>query len=208
MKKSELRKVILEEMKGYSKYAQGGETKGGTTDDFRNILTAIAKQGQVEDEPQDEPEIKEDAVNPTLEDFLTKWLIPILERGVGRDLIKPGFKDMIVREINDRLADSQETGETLDEGKSNKTMSKSQVISYVSKLDPSVKVFLPRINAGGFDKQVSQSHSPEAAAKALKATKNTGTFELWQDTDKAKKFSLKISPEETKSHEKSVTNKD
>lgn len=61
MKKSELRKVILEEMKGYSKYAQGGETKGGTTDDFRNILTAIAKQGQVEDEPQEEPEISEDA---------------------------------------------------------------------------------------------------------------------------------------------------
>ena len=30
-------------MKGYSKYVQGGETKGGTTNDFRNILTAIAK---------------------------------------------------------------------------------------------------------------------------------------------------------------------
>ena len=30
--------------RGYSKYAQGGTTKGGTTDDFRNILTAIAKE--------------------------------------------------------------------------------------------------------------------------------------------------------------------
>ena len=54
MKRSELREIVLEAMKGYSKYAQGGETKGGTTDDFRNILTAIAKQGRVEDEPQDE----------------------------------------------------------------------------------------------------------------------------------------------------------
>ena len=43
MKKSELKKLVLEALKGYSKYAPGGETEGGTTDDFRNILTAIAK---------------------------------------------------------------------------------------------------------------------------------------------------------------------
>ena len=43
MKKSQLRQLVLEAMKGYSKYAPGGETKGGTTDDFRNILTKIAK---------------------------------------------------------------------------------------------------------------------------------------------------------------------
>lgn len=43
MKKSELKRIIQEELKGYSKYAPGGETKGGTTDDFRNILTIIAK---------------------------------------------------------------------------------------------------------------------------------------------------------------------
>jgi len=43
MKKSQLRQLVLEAMKGYSKYAPGGETKGGTTDDFRNILTTIAK---------------------------------------------------------------------------------------------------------------------------------------------------------------------
>lgn len=43
MKRSQLRQLVLEAMKGYSKYAPGGETKGGTTDDFRNILTKIAK---------------------------------------------------------------------------------------------------------------------------------------------------------------------
>jgi len=43
MKKSQLRQLVLEAIKGYSKYAPGGETKGGTTDDFRNILTTIAK---------------------------------------------------------------------------------------------------------------------------------------------------------------------
>jgi hypothetical protein len=41
MKKSQLREIVLEAMKGYS--PQIGQTAGGTTDDFRNILTAIAK---------------------------------------------------------------------------------------------------------------------------------------------------------------------
>ena len=50
MKKSELKRIIQEELKGYSKYAPGGETKGGTTDDFRNILTTIAKSVPKEDE--------------------------------------------------------------------------------------------------------------------------------------------------------------
>ena len=48
MKKSQLRQLVKEAM-GYSKYAPGGTTKGGTTDDFRNILTTIAK-GRPEEE--------------------------------------------------------------------------------------------------------------------------------------------------------------
>ncbi len=43
MKKSQLRQLVLEAIQGYSKYAPGGVTKGGTTDDFRTILTRIAK---------------------------------------------------------------------------------------------------------------------------------------------------------------------
>lgn len=53
MKRSELREIVLEAMKGYSKYTPGGETKGGTTDDFRNILTAIAK-GRPEEDSEEE----------------------------------------------------------------------------------------------------------------------------------------------------------
>lgn len=48
MKKSQLKEIILEELKGYSKYVPGGVTKGGTTGDFHQILTAIAKSGQEE----------------------------------------------------------------------------------------------------------------------------------------------------------------
>lgn len=44
MKKSQLVQLIREELRGYSKYAQDGTTKGGTTDDFMKILTTIAKQ--------------------------------------------------------------------------------------------------------------------------------------------------------------------
>jgi len=61
MKKSELKRIIQEELKGYSKYAPGGETKGGTTDDFRNILTTIAKSVPKED--SEEESISEEATN-------------------------------------------------------------------------------------------------------------------------------------------------
>ena len=42
MKKSQLRQLVLETIKGYSKYYPGGETKGGTSDEFGTILRNIA----------------------------------------------------------------------------------------------------------------------------------------------------------------------
>ena len=42
MKKSELKKIIQEELKGYSKYYPGGQTKGGTSDEFGTILRNVA----------------------------------------------------------------------------------------------------------------------------------------------------------------------
>lgn len=50
MKKSQLVQLIKEELKGYSKYVPGSTTKGGTTDDFMKILTAIAKERPEEEE--------------------------------------------------------------------------------------------------------------------------------------------------------------
>jgi hypothetical protein len=52
MKKSQLREIILEELKGYTKNPRTGEietTQGGTSADFRNILTRLAK-GDSEEE--------------------------------------------------------------------------------------------------------------------------------------------------------------
>lgn len=62
MKKSQLRQLVLEAMKGYSKYAPGGETEGGTTADFRNILTKIAKG-------EDKEPIKEEDSNLSASDI-------------------------------------------------------------------------------------------------------------------------------------------
>ena len=62
MKKSELKQLVQEALKGYSKYATGGETKGGTTDDFRNILTTIAKSVPKEDDSKKES-ISENSIN-------------------------------------------------------------------------------------------------------------------------------------------------
>jgi hypothetical protein len=42
MKRSQLREIVLEAMKGYSKYAPGGTTNGGTTADFGTILKNVA----------------------------------------------------------------------------------------------------------------------------------------------------------------------
>ena len=62
MKKSELKELVREALKGYSKYVPGGETEGGTTDDFRNILTTIAKSVPKEEDSEEET-ISENSIN-------------------------------------------------------------------------------------------------------------------------------------------------
>ena len=66
MKKSELKELVKEALKGYSKYVPGGETEGGTTDDFRNILTTIAKSVPKEDGS------KKESISENLIDFNEK----------------------------------------------------------------------------------------------------------------------------------------
>ena len=99
MKRSELREIVLEAMKGYSKYAPGGETKGGTTDDFRNILTAIAK-GRPEEEDSEEEKARRghailDKANPENVARINRGEKPIYE-GEG----KLYSKDEVVQYIN------------------------------------------------------------------------------------------------------------
>ena len=89
MKRSQLREIVLEAMKGYSKYAPGGETKGGTTDDFRNILTAIAK-GRPEEEDSEEERAKRghdilDKADPENVARITRGEKPIYKEGAEQD---------------------------------------------------------------------------------------------------------------------------
>ena len=81
MKRSELREIVLEAMKGYSKYTPGRETKGGTTDDFRNILTAIAKGRPEEGDPVRGNKIL-DKANPENVARITRGEKPIYEGDV------------------------------------------------------------------------------------------------------------------------------
>ena len=82
MKKSQLRQIVKEAM-GYSKYAPGGTTRGGTTDDFRTILTAIAKQRPEEQDSEEERAIRGNAIldkaNPENVARITRGEKPIYE---------------------------------------------------------------------------------------------------------------------------------
>jgi len=105
MKKSELKRIIQEEMKGYSKYAPNRETKGGTTDDFRNILTTIAKSVPKED--SEEKTVSENSTNFNEEEIKAQF--PDLSLSYGskgenmhqirsirrRDLTKEEFEGII-----------------------------------------------------------------------------------------------------------------
>ena len=83
MKRSQLVQIIKEEIRGYSKYAPGGVTKGGTSKEFMDILTTIAKERPEEDEKyQGDPERGNkilDKANPQNVARITKGDKPIYE---------------------------------------------------------------------------------------------------------------------------------
>jgi hypothetical protein len=84
MKRSELKQIVLEAMKGYSKYAQGGTTQGGTTDDFRNILTAIAKGRPEQGDPDNGNKIL-DKADPDNVARITRGEKPVYKEGAEQD---------------------------------------------------------------------------------------------------------------------------
>lgn len=79
MKKSQLVELIKEELQGYSKYL--GKTKGGTSDEFMQILTKIAK-GVDREEYEGDPERGHailDKANPDNVARITRGEKPIYE---------------------------------------------------------------------------------------------------------------------------------
>lgn len=79
MKRSQLVELIREELQGYSKYI--GKTKGGTPDEFMQILTKIAK-GTDEEEYEGDAEKGHailDKANPDNVDRITRGEDPIYE---------------------------------------------------------------------------------------------------------------------------------
>jgi hypothetical protein len=77
MKKSELRELIREAIGGYSKYL--GKTKGGTSDEFMQILTKIAKgEDKYEGDPEKGNKIL-DKANPDNVDRISRGEDPVYE---------------------------------------------------------------------------------------------------------------------------------
>jgi len=77
MKKSQLVKIIQEEMRGYS--SQIGKTKGGTPDEFMQILTKIAKgEDRYEGDPEKGHKIL-DKANPDNVARITRGEKPVYE---------------------------------------------------------------------------------------------------------------------------------
>lgn len=181
MKKSQLVQIIKEELRGYSKYAPGGVTKGGTSDDFMQILTTIAK----EPAPYELPDFSGD-----------------LERGRKAASVRRGNK--ILDKANPENVQRILNGEKpVYEGKG-MTYAKEDLIWYLDRLDPNTEVTIPRIFPGGFSTHEGWRTTAEKAIDALSQTDLDGKFELWQDNPTSKKFSIVQSDEEKQRMEKLV----
>ena len=180
MKKSQLRQIVKEAM-GYSKYAPGGTTKGGTTDDFRTILTAIAK----EPAPYELPDLSGD-----------------LEKGRQDASVKRGNK--ILDKANPENVARITRGEEPIYEEKGRQYAKEDLLWYLDRLDPDTQVTIPRIYPGGFSKTEGLRTTAAKAIDALNQTDLDGKFELYQDNPTYKSFSLVQSDEEKQRMEKLV----
>lgn len=100
MKKSQLRELIREELQGYSKYL--GKTKGGTPDEFMQILTKMAKgEDRYEGDPERGNAIL-DKANQDNVDRITRGEEPIYEVEKTTNVYSkhPYIKDMLNALIN------------------------------------------------------------------------------------------------------------
>lgn len=91
MKRSQLAEIIREELQGYSKYI--GKTKGGTPEEFMQILTAIAK-GTDSDEYEGDAERGNailDKANPDNVDRITRGEDPIYEEASNIESVEISY---------------------------------------------------------------------------------------------------------------------
>lgn len=91
MKRSQLAEIIREELQGYSKYI--GKTKGGTPEEFMQILTAIAK-GTDSDEYEGDAERGNailDKANPDNVDRIIRGEDPIYEEASNIESVEISY---------------------------------------------------------------------------------------------------------------------
>lgn len=124
-------KIELDEEVGYSKYAPGGTTQGGTTKDFMNILTKIAKgkADKYQGDPQKGHKIL-DKANPENVARILKGEKPIYEQGLQQVDKKQAIKYLqskdakrynigVSRGVSQRFTDKQQALDTLADSRYN-----------------------------------------------------------------------------------------
>ena len=118
MKKSQLVELIREELQGYSKYL--GKTKGGTSDEFMQILTKIAK-GTDQEEYEGDPERGNailDKANPDNVDRIIRGEDPIYEEANGIESVEisytfPGSRLYSIRINGAKVSDKEQAIQTI-----------------------------------------------------------------------------------------------
>ena len=158
MKRSQLKQIILEVMKGYS--PQVGQTKGGTTDDFRNILTTIAK-GRHEGDPVRGNKIL-DKANPENVARITRGEKPIYEGDKPTNTLTTS---QIKSHIKDLAKESPKTTVKIAYvgGDGNKATATNSAENWIKKIND--------ISGGSFTKE--GEHSFKTTGKLYKSDKAT-----------------------------------
>lgn len=197
---TELEEFLKQNYKGRTVTGMQREVKKMKKSDITSILKEIV----IED--QDRLRVEHLA---TLRSYMEHNLIPTITRGAQNEQITLQFAKKLIDDINERLTMVKSTksfaagAADLDE-ETNKIFSKAELIDYLGNLESSIRVSVPKIEAGGFSPNVGQQFLAGQALDALQKTDLDGKFKLYMDNPTFKRFSLVQSPEATKSHEKLV----
>lgn len=154
MKKSQLAELIREELRGYSKYI--GKTKGGTPDEFMQILTKIAKgeDEKYEGDPEKGNAIL-DKANPGNVDRITRGEDPIYEEASNVESVEityafPGNRLYSIRINGAKVFEKEQAIQTI------KDLTGLEIPQRGYFDDPEVLAIVDALKAKGIDAKSSE----------------------------------------------------
>jgi hypothetical protein len=172
--KQAIKEIIQEELKGYSQYAPGGVTKGGTTDDFRQILTRIAKGSEkYKGDPERGNKIL-DKANPDNVARILRGEKPVYE-GEGNTTEKIITKQELINHLNTLPQNSKVSIPRIYPGGFSETENESMVVAQAIEE-------LKKIKSNNKFEKVSDTkfwlyQTPEEMKKIGKAVRGAGSLD-------------------------------